>query len=658
LSSDDLVIQPGGSLEAKGRLLVASAIKALDEVRCTPDTLAELVDPAVALVRRNGSSDLERFLLRVQADPKLRRAAEVLERSLNRMIKAAEANLRLVEPGEVGEDRCLRDTVGAPDEWPAYPIPKGWVVNDNGIHKVEQATGGGTTLVLVASEPVMPIAAAVDRITGRESVVLGYRRLGRWREIRVPREATGDPRALAAFRGDGLAVTTLSARDLVLWLDQIDVASGHRIPTTEVTSRVGWHDDTYVAGVDSPGLTVEDPTGAKSGWKQAGTWAGWLDAVSWASDEPIPWIMLYAACAAPALRWIRPGHNPIVDLSGPRGRGKSTWLRMAGSGWGRADDGGGSTVYSWDTSYTHLERLAASTTDAPLLLDESMRIRPNLPVGQALYTLAQGHGAGRGAVTGVQRTGEWTCVILSTGEAPIVEHTEAGGARARVVSLTEDRPVSKESREQSLRIESGLALNHGHLGSRVAARALFVAEDLRSRYEDRLRHWATYVQADTRLLSTAAAIDVGSWLAAEVGVPEPRADWRARLAESISTSVREADQGARALAVVRDLVSANSSKFAGRSPGAPEPHGGWYGVWPSDTRRTSTTEDTRVIGVYPSKLDECLRHAGHDPHPVIAQWIESGILVRDHKRRTKDVWNQVSGRKERVFAFLMSKVLL
>ncbi|NOT72419.1 MAG: DUF927 domain-containing protein [Hyphomicrobium sp.] len=654
--SDDLVIQ-SGSPAVRGRQLIDDARKALDEVRCTPETISTLVDPGVALVRQLGDADFEQFLVRVHSDPKLRRAAEVLERALNRMTKAAESHLRLVDDLEPGEARCLRDALCAPEEWPGYPIPPGWEVNDNGIYKIEPAPGGSTTLVLVSNEPVMPIAITVDRASGRESIVLGYRRHGRWREVRIPREHTGDPRALLAYRAEGLSVNSITAKNWVMFLDSVEVCSGHRIPTTEHTDRVGWHGDIYVTGPGS-GIEISDPTGAKSGWTQSGTWEGWLSAINHASRSPIPWIILYAACAAPALRWIRPGHNPVIDLSGPRGRGKSTWLRMAGSGWGRSDDGAGSTIYGWDTTYTHLERLAAATNDAPLLLDESMRVRSNFSVGQAIYTLAQGHGGGRGSIAGVQRTGEWTNVIISTGEAPLVEHTEAGGARARVISLVEDRPVTTANREQGFRIEAGILANHGHLAPRLAERAHFIASDLRARYETRLTHWSTYVVADTRLLSTAALIDVGSWLAAEVGIPEPKADWRTALIDAISSSVTEADQGQRALDLVRDLFASSSAKFVGRRPGAAEPSGGWLGLWPDDVRRAKTTEDKRCIGVYPSRLDEILRAAGHDPYPVLAQWIEAGIVVRDAKRRTKDMWNPASGRKERVFAFLMSKVLL
>lgn len=584
------------------------------------------------------------------------RAIPRMGATVTRLERAARAAARKVTVRIAGEDEAqsIRDALCLPADWPDYPVPFGYEASVRGIMKLERQ-GEGVIPVLVSHEPIAVVGVRVDVGTGRESLELGFRRHGQWRRVTVAREVARDARALVALAGQGLPVSSVTSRTLVAWLDACE-AMATSLPRSQCTSRTGWHGDVYLMG---PGgdIELDDPEDAKSGWVAQGTWEGWKESASLVENEPAAWLTLYAACTAPLLRFLGLGHCPIVDLSGPRGRGKTTCLRWAGSGWGRADDCAGGTVLTWDASPTHVERLAAATWDAPMLLDDTKRARRPADVTMALYALAQGRGRGRGTPGGVQKTSTWRTTAISTGEAPLVEATEAGGARARVLSITITPAIS--SLALAKKLEAIILIHHGHLGPRVAARAIELGGELRSRYLEALAKWAGEIPADTRLLSTAAALEVAAGVLAELGL-KPQCDWRAALADALSESVAAADQSGRALDVVREEFARHRTQYQGQEPtrtvveydssgrrAREEPVNvtQYRGVW---------LDKNEWVGIYPGVLKQILEEAGHDITPVVTQWLERELLLtnRGHQFETT-----VAGHKQRVYAFKKAHVL-
>lgn len=607
--------------------------------------VARLMTPGVAYLYDCGDQALSQLLTLLRGIRGLPKQVDAVRKYFDQTMKRTRA--RASDLSDTGGP-IVRDVVEAPNEWPAYPTPAGWVASPAGISK-QVAEKGELRTVLVADEPLLVTAVRKDVGTGRESLVLGYRRHNRWVELAMPREHARSGRDLVAYCGQGLPVSAGTSRDIEAWLVGCERAGRQEIPVREVTSRTGWHGDLYVQGPGGP-LELEDPDEVRTGWRTSGTWGGWLDALSVIEAEPAAWLVLYSAAVAPLLRWLQLGHCPIVDLSGPKGRGKTTCLRLAGSAWGRPDDGIGGTILTWGATPTYLERLAARTWDAPLLLDDTKRARRPQDVTQALYALAQGRGQGRGMIVGVQRTATWRTVAISTGEAPLVEATEAGGAKARVLSITISPAIS--SMKMAKALEARILVNHGHLGPRLAARALELGPELHTRYQAALNSWAIRVPADTRLLSTCAAIDVAHGVCLEIGMPEPQADWRAALRTALEESVTAGDQATRALDLVRDELARHGSAYRGhtrkdRTGEEIEPSGGYRGIW---------REGDAWIGIYPGVLLELLRAAEHDATVVIGQWMERGILSATRGRNQLEVGLR-AGEKHRVYAFLKSRVL-
>jgi putative DNA primase/helicase len=588
-------------------------------------------------------------LERLRAIPRLGATITRLERASR--AAAQQIRVRIATEHEVP---CVRAALEAPEDWPDYPVPVGYEASPRGIVRLERQ-GEAVVPVLVSHEPIYVVGVRIDVGTGHERLELGFRRHGQWRRLVVDRELAGDARALVALRGQGVPVSSVTSRGLVAWLDACE-AMAPELPRSQCTTRTGWHGNVYLQGPGTA-LQLEDPEEHKTGWRSSGTWEGWLEALSIIEDEPAAWLVLYAACIAPLLRWLELGHCPILDLSGPRGRGKTTCLRLAGSGWGRPDELAGGTILTWDSSPTNIERIAGCTWDAPLLLDDTKRARKPTDVTQALYALAQGRGRGRGTPGGVQRTSTWRTVAVSTGEAPLIEATEAGGARARVLSV--DITPAIRSLEVAKRLEAQLAAHHGHLGPKLAARALQLGPELRVRYQQRLAWWAAQIPADTRLLSTVSAMDVAHGVTRELELPEPQCDWMGALAEALRTSVTAADQSSRALELVRDELVMHTASYRGKEAirvlaafGGTRveepipPPGGYRGIW---------RQGDDWVGIYPQVLRQLLEDAGHDFTPVVTLWAEQGVL--HCTRGNQHEVGITKGEKHRVYAFLRDHVL-
>jgi uncharacterized protein (DUF927 family) len=65
-------------------------------------------------------------------------------------------------------------------------------------------------------------------------------------------------------------------------------------------------------------------------------------------------------------------------------------------------------------------------------IDDSKQAKSRDAVEQTLYDLTSGaRGAGVGSLQGVRRSGSWRTTIMISGEMPAVQHTNAGGTRAR-----------------------------------------------------------------------------------------------------------------------------------------------------------------------------------------------------------------------------------
>jgi len=219
--------------------------------------------------------------------------------------------------------------------------------------------------------------------------------------------------------------------------------------------RVGWHGQ----GTDKHFVLPDGVYGPKTAEKIVlqGDHAGHAFRVSGTLDE---WkdqvgrlcvgnsrlaLSVSTALAAPLLE-LTGSEGGGLHLFGPSSTGKSTALKVAGSGWG----GGGLHGYllPWRATANGLEGVAARHCDCLLALDELGQADPQA-ASEAAYLLSNGQGKARASKDGsTKRPQEWRTLFLSTGEVTLEtrlkEDRFASGHRAGQGVRVLDLPACPE----------------------------------------------------------------------------------------------------------------------------------------------------------------------------------------------------------------------
>lgn len=638
LGDDDdgpLVIRSAAERDAdemdRARTLIASITEAIAAGTASVAITSGLLNRGIYLLRARNDEALKRLLFDLRSvhgcagavDRAVKEIDQEAKLLLDDARRGARAHVRIAHEDETSD---LRGAIGAPKDWPTYAIPSGWHAVPDGVFRLVAGPEGQVRAVLVADEPLLVLGSRVDAVTDTESLVLGFRRHGRWNTCAMPRAHARSAREIVGYAGVGLPVSSGTAKDLVAWIVACESSGRTQIPVSRVTSRLGWHGDVFVAGPGGP-IALDDPRGTRAGWTPGGTWEGWRRTFALGKDEPVFCSVVFAACVGPILRFLDLKHNPIVDVSGPSGRGKTTTLRGAGSVYGRPDELPGGTLRTWEATATALERTAADTWDAVLLIDDSQRAQRPEAVGGMLYALAQGQGRARGTPGGMQVTATWRLIAISSGESSVTVHTEAGGARRRVLSFTTS-PQIRGGRVLADQLTAGFSEHYGHLAPRLAAKALELgAAHLRERFESFRAVWNDSAPgADGRLVATAAVIEVAAEVALACGVPAPMCAWRDEIVRAVAASIRLADQGGRALDVVRDEIAQHAAQYHGREAKIPLKDAPDRTLVPSQGYRGTWGIGGSFVGIFPEVLRELLTKAGHDFEPVVKRWVEEKVL--------------------------------
>jgi len=123
----------------------------------------------------------------------------------------------------------------------------------------------------------------------------------------------------------------------------------------------------------------------------------------------------------------------IVDLAGQTSKGKTTVLRACASVWGNEE-----LMNEWNITKVAAERKASFLNNFPLMLDDSRKADAR-QLQAFVYNFSSGRAKGRGSLTGSQYEKTWSSILLSTGEASLVDYAEqAGGVAARIITINGD----------------------------------------------------------------------------------------------------------------------------------------------------------------------------------------------------------------------------
>ncbi len=545
---------------------------------------------------------------------------------------------------------------------PRAQVPNGFEVNEQGTWVVT-VRDDGVKRKQIIQRPIFLASVSVDVDTGDESVVVRWWDGRCWRSRLVGRNVIGVARRLAEESGKGLPVSSQSSNDLVSYFEAYMAENEQRLPRLRTSTVQGWTEGGFLIGPDLIGkdgpvpnptisMAVDDP-GLKEilgGYRSSGTWDGWVASIERVRAHPRVMLALLAGLSPPLIKIIKAAPNFIVDFAGTTSHGKTTAMRVAASSWGYPHDRDGGIIRPWNSSPTFIDRLCALSCDLPVLLDDTKAVKNKSQIGNVIYMIAQGQGKGRGTVHGVQATGTWRTVALSTGESPATEYSQEGGAAVRCLTLwgsPMEGGQSDTNRELAEALEMELLEHHGHAGRRLVAWLQHEenAAWVREQYVAIRGKWGAYANGNAvvgRASAYLALLEVTQEACRAIGIPTCTEDVFAGAWQAVLDAANRADKATLALRAAyeyaisaqgqfygrhnvqivgwdRDLTPAENIEKRTKQAESYTPAGGWRGGWQSAERWVQ-------IAFLRDKLDAHLRELGYDPGAVTRSWDERGWL--------------------------------
>lgn len=530
-------------------------------------------------------------------------------------------------------------------------IPARWALSGSGVRARKSADA--ETMVLPT--PAIVVGRLVDRTTGDESLRVAFLDHGRWRNTTAHRDVFATATKITALARSGFPVTSNTAADVVRWISDYMAINALDLPVTVTSSVLGWQGD---AGFLLPDRLIVadggDPStvtfsAADSGSQahtsaltKVGTLDGWKKAMEPLADYERVRFAVCASLAAPLLEVLgTPGF--VVDLAGPTSGGKTSALICAGSVWGQSDPSQPCSIVStFQSTRVYRERISALFNSVPVIVDDTMMAKNAAEVQSFLYDVVGGQGRGRGSITGLQSTANWRTVAIISGENSATGMTEAGGTKARTLTVY-GRPfgATEDAHVVIGDVRAGIADHYGHAGEAFVSWIVSQQSEW-GRWKILYRERAVEIAERAgggpvinRVASYVAVIEMASVLAelAEV-LPWEHQEISATLLHELAGEARGADVAADALIQTLSWAGGRAESFYTVKESFERPPGGWLGRWERDDGSWET------IAFTSDHLRKALEANGHKEFDgIVRQWHERGWLdvgsSDDRARRMK-----------------------
>ena len=601
-----------------------------------------------------------------------------LDGSRNQAIKAKtgakspgqdRGGLRAVDPDAEPELTLVKSVLPDAPVADGVVIPEKWFLSYQGVGQRIKRQDHSIELIFIARTPVVISARFVNLVDGTEWIQLTWWRDGKWKRHIVARAVIAATRSITELANMGLPVTCRNAGALIEYLADFEAVNLMALPRAQVSQHMGWQGPGGRSGflwgrvLLQPGLEAEAVDldslpldgcnhelvafrGADAGDEQiadalraCGTFEAWARAVNEVVDYPRVLLAVYGALASPLLH-ILGCPNFIMDWCGRTSSGKTTVMRVAGSCWGNPDERSpASVVGTWDATRVWISRASIVLHSIPLILDDTKRCKYPRDIARVLYDFASGRDRGRGSLGGTRRSGAWSNILLSTGEAPATSFTTDGGTRGRVLTLW-GHPFGRADQTTAPLVQGvnrSVLRNYGHAGPLLVKFILSHQSDWERwqlQYQKVLEAYQEKAGADPvagRLCNYFAALDLTAGIAhAALDLPWAYRDPMEALWEDLVSGADEADVAAQALATVISWAKANQASFRGRLQADRIPSHGWAGKWESGS-------SWEYIAFVYHRLKELLLQFDYEPEAVIRGWHDRGWLLTDKNRKQKQV---------------------
>lgn len=407
----------------------------------------EYID-ALAYAKAQLAADYSLFKIKAKA-------AKVQMRDLDNTVNQ---HIRKNKPQETSTERPLdlgRDLSGA-------AAPKGWTVTlENGVRKLV-VTRDSEHEIVACPDAVVTTARLVNLDDGKERLELSFFKDGRWKRVVGMRTQVYNKNSIIAFGDEGLHVTSESAKDLVAYLSEYEIANKAVIPLKKSIARVGWvRQAEFFPYSTEEEIVFEEGYGAYiyHSLKEQGDYGVWKEMMTKLRKNPFARFLTSASFASPLL--VRMGIRPFaIHIWAGSQSGKSAALKAAMSVWGDPNR----LMTTACATIVGLEQKAGALNHLPFGIDEKQAADENkMPFSRLIYMLGEGEGKTRGARGGGnQEKVTWHNAAIITGEEPITSATTRDGVQTRTLELN-GVPVGDKEFGQEVHILS--ENNFGHAGA-------------------------------------------------------------------------------------------------------------------------------------------------------------------------------------------------
>lgn len=338
------------------------------------------------------------------------------------------------------------------------------------------ASGPQGQIYEIIGHPLFPTVRYVNIETGSELLDLSYKMDGLWKKVHlVDRKTISQSKTITALSEYGLDITSENARDVVVYLAEMDKRNRDHIVKKETVSHLGWVGDRgfspYIDGVeyDSGGKFAD----AYAAVHEKGSFDVWKETAAKIMEDPVclpARLCLAASVASVLLKWT--SNQPfIVHLwSSESGTGKTIAAMLAASVW--ADPTIGRYMRSMNATKVANEQLAGFCNNLPLILDELQTIQKTADFDDVIYMLCEGTGKARGSRDGgLREQSKWLNTIITNGEQPISTDSRAGAVN-RVISIEADGEIIPGGKEGMSEFAEILRENYGHAGRMIVNKVM------------------------------------------------------------------------------------------------------------------------------------------------------------------------------------------
>lgn len=501
----------------------------------------------------------------------------------------------------------------------------------------------------------------VDEETGEEWWKIEFARFsGPPVEVVLRRDEVSSASKLIDKAGRmGMDIHECNKRELTRFLSDFVSHNHSKIRTQSVASRCGWFGGGYLWGHnwlsdfkgEEPPRELVVPSGdgrsqLAFGMRSVGTLDGWVRGAKMMLPYPLAFIGIYVSLASVLVPRVE-CQAFVFEWGSSTGTGKTTALKIAATAWGNPDD----LISGWDGTRVGLERRASFLSSMPMFKDDTKtkdQAKNSVDPEWAIYRVVSGEGRERAQPGGgMQQTSKWALNLLMTGEEALYGSGQAGGARARLLSV-QDPPYGLATKDAVSRCVAPFAdamhANYGHVGPAFAAFVSSVPRSkLREAWAKRRNHYLKLLDgkhsAADRMSSHLALTELAGVLLEQMlaGHNVPLGGAPRAFVENLAEKIIEVDMASgdvdpfdrSAQEFYSWCVAHRSGFWSGDSEESRGPVSGWLGRWDGGELWASLFAKS-------SAIERFLRENRYPGAPgnYATQWIKRGHLVSGNGRPT------------------------